>query len=313
MDRPPTTAETKPSRHHNWCFTIALFPPSGESWTEPTSLPDQCTYLVYQVEEGEDGFLHYQGYVEFANAKTITAAKKCLNCRWAHLEPRRGTVEQAIDYCAKPGGLEPIVEFGRYKRQGERSDLMYIKDRIEQGATEHDLWVETFSDMVRYFKGIQRAMIVMGPKPKRGPVQIIVFWGDPRAGKSQQAKRLAKSTPGGYYVKDPTSMWWDGYQGEKCVLMDDFDPSHHAWTWHQMFGWLDDEIVPAQYKGGYLSLQFTRLIITTNFGPVLWFKPDQHVTALAWEGRMKENDSYEKRFIGRWIKRDPNPEIMEID
>lgn len=303
----------KESRHHNWCFTIALFPPSGESWTEPTGLPDGLSYIVYQLEEGDDGLLHYQGYMESTNQCTLSAAKKKLGCRWAHLEPRRGTVEQAINYCAKPGGLEPVVEFGRYKRQGERSDLIYIKDRIQQGATELDLWQESFSDMVRYHKGITRAMQVLGPQAKRGGVQIIVLWGDPRAGKSVQAKHLAKSTPGGYYMKDPTSIWWDGYLGEKCVVMDDFDPTHHAWTWHQMFGWLDNEIAPAQVKGGYVQLQFTRLIITSNFNPVNWFKPDQHITAQAWDGRMTENDSYEKRFIGRYVKRDPNPEIMEID
>lgn len=305
--------QPKERRHHNWCFTIALFPPSGESWHEPKELPDQVSYLVYQLEEGEDGFLHYQGYVEFTSAKTLSAAKKRLGARWAHLEPRKGTVEQAIDYCAKPGGLEPIVELGRYKRQGERSDLMYIKDRIQQGVSEETLWTESFSDMVRYHKGITRAMQVLGPRTTRGKVQIIVLWGDPRAGKSVQAKKIAKYTDGGFYMKDPTSIWWDGYINQKCVVMDDFDPKHHAWTWHQMFGWLDDEVAPAQVKGGYVALAFTRLIITSNFSPVLWFGTDEHVTAAAWEGRMSENDSYEKRFLGKFIKRDPNPEFVELD
>lgn len=57
---------------------------------------------MFQAEVGEEtNTPHFQGYVEWKQKKTFTAAKALLGGDKVHLEARRGTQQQAIDYCSK--------------------------------------------------------------------------------------------------------------------------------------------------------------------------------------------------------------------
>lgn len=53
-------------------------------------------------EVGESGTPHFQGFICFQDAKTFSAIKKLLpdGC---HIEARKGTFQQAADYCKKDG------------------------------------------------------------------------------------------------------------------------------------------------------------------------------------------------------------------
>ena len=84
------------SRTRNWVFTINNFSDVEQEACQKL----ECSYIVVGTEVGASGTPHLQGYVEFANAKTMTAVKKLLGGR-AHLEPRKGTPLQASDYCKK--------------------------------------------------------------------------------------------------------------------------------------------------------------------------------------------------------------------
>lgn len=105
-------------QYTHWCFTINN--PVEADTIEPT---DDVRYCVYQLEQGESGTPHIQGYVEFKKKMTLAAVK-----RWvprAHLEPRRGSREAAREYCMKEEGqLSAPVEYGEFKtEQGKRTDL----------------------------------------------------------------------------------------------------------------------------------------------------------------------------------------------
>jgi len=57
-------------------------------------------FMVHQLERGEQGTLHYQGYVQFTEVKRRGAVREL--CAAAHWEPRRGSAIQASHYCKKP-------------------------------------------------------------------------------------------------------------------------------------------------------------------------------------------------------------------
>lgn len=79
----------------NYCFTL-------NNPRADIQLHDAVGYMVYQHEIGENGTLHYQGYLEFKERTRITGIKKLgYPYNEMHLEVRKGTQAQAIAYCIK--------------------------------------------------------------------------------------------------------------------------------------------------------------------------------------------------------------------
>lgn len=97
--------------------------------------------------------------------------------------------------------------------------------------------------------------------------RAIVYWGGTQLGKSRRAWHEA-----GYssYAKDPRTKWWDGYRGEKHVIVDEFrgtiDISH-------ILRWLDRYPVRVEVKGSTIPLLATTFWFTSNIAPDKWY-PD---------------------------------------
>ena len=102
-------------RSRSWIFTI------NNPTQEPTLESSGAAYITYGREVGANGTPHLQGFVQFTNAKTRNAVRTKL--AGAHLEIRRGTITQAIEYCHKDGdtyeeGIRPLdpVEKGNAEK-----------------------------------------------------------------------------------------------------------------------------------------------------------------------------------------------------
>jgi len=91
--------------------------------------PDVHNCLVYQLERGENGTPHYQGYVEFKRRLSLQNAKRHVH-EGAHLERRLGTRAQAIAYATKEDTrTEGPWQFGNLEStQGKRSDIKEFKE-----------------------------------------------------------------------------------------------------------------------------------------------------------------------------------------
>jgi len=96
-------------RGRDWVFTENNYP----GLLDCETIPD-ARYVVYQEEVGENGTPHLQGFIQFMSARTLGQVTAALP--GAHVEPRRGTLEQAIDYSKKVG-----VPGGRRRRPRPRS------------------------------------------------------------------------------------------------------------------------------------------------------------------------------------------------
>lgn len=114
-------------RARAWCFTLNNY--SEEEYEKITKL--SCKYLVVGKEVGDSGTPHLQGYVEFDNPRMLTGVKKIIGDR-VHLEVRLGTALQASDYCKKDGDF---FEIGNIGKQGERTDLKILANRIKEGES----------------------------------------------------------------------------------------------------------------------------------------------------------------------------------
>lgn len=79
--------------------------------------------VVQREKCPETGRLHYQGFLELVSPMRFNAIKGILRCDSAHLEKRKGTPQQAWDYCTKEDTREDGPwEYGegRPKGQGTR-------------------------------------------------------------------------------------------------------------------------------------------------------------------------------------------------
>lgn len=101
-----------------WVFTVNtdVFDPSPEGPEEESTTPPRRDWdpnglafdgdIVRFVCAGLEVCpntrrLHWQGYIELNKAFGISKVKEVLSCTWCHLEPRRGTQEEAIVYTEK--------------------------------------------------------------------------------------------------------------------------------------------------------------------------------------------------------------------
>jgi len=72
------------------------------------------------------------------------------------------------------------------------------------------------------------------------------------------------------HYKKPQDRWWNGYTGQKDVILEDFDKMGTGLS-HLLKIWSDRYHCTGETKGGVIALQHERFIITSNYKPEdLW-------------------------------------------
>lgn len=78
------------------------------------------------------GIPHLQGYCELSNVMRLNTLQHKFS--GIHVEPRRGTQQQAIDYCKKGGD---VIEFGTPKQKGRRNDVVALRQYFDRFMSEY--------------------------------------------------------------------------------------------------------------------------------------------------------------------------------
>lgn len=266
--RKQTNVKTK-----QWCFTLNNFGVDDVLFlrSEGRSL-EHLSYLIFGRETGEEGTRHLQGYVAFTNRKRLSTVKKLLPR--AHWEKTKGTAKEASEYCKKDRDFE---EFGELPRgQGNRSDLDTIRRKIESGMDEKELASEHFNQWVQYRRSFVEYRRLCLPR-RTMPPQVFVLEGETGVGKTRFASDIGISR-GGYWIScDPTLRWFDGYCGQKVVIIDDFDG--RGVNFRFILRLLDRYELDVPVKGGFTRWAPEVIFITTNIPIEQWF-PDVNVSPL---------------------------------
>lgn len=196
-----------------WCFTL-----NNYTEEEVEHIKDiDCKYLIFGKEVGEKGTPHLQGYIEFTNPRSMSGVKKALNNR-VHLETRRGTSKEAADYCKKED--KDAFEKGKISNPGERTDLTELKEKILNGTKLDDIIVDDFELYCRYRNGIKDLVNVVQRKKKRTEMtEGFWYYGPTGVGKSHKAFKEAGDD---HYLLTNDNGWWDGYEGQETVIINDF-------------------------------------------------------------------------------------------
>lgn len=203
------------SRVRNYVFTLNNYSEQELIWIKST----ECTYIIVGREVGAGGTAHLQGYIEFPKAVTLSSLKKKPGFNRAHLEPRRGSQEQAVEYCKKDGNYE---EVGTLKKQGERTDLVEVKEKIVNGLTVDELVMEDPMTYHQYGRTLTKIEdVVLRKKFRTWMTTCDWYWGETGTGKSHKA--FEGYTPETHYVLNlKDNGWWDGYTGQETVIINEF-------------------------------------------------------------------------------------------
>lgn len=230
-----------------------------------------CKYVLFGKEVAPStGTPHLQGYVRFKSERAIGGVRKEFGC---HVEIAKGSFEENYKYCTKGGdfverGVKPMTQVE--KGDTEKVRWKRIIDAVEGGEYE---WLK--DNEPRFYAEGERTMSSIRKRCRRDPEPLTDltnewWYGPTGTGKS----RLAFEENPGAYRKDPKERWWDGYEGQKVVIIDDFDKFQVS-QGGDMKRWMDHYPFMAPYKGGYTSIRPEKIIVTSNYHPNEIWEDDQ--------------------------------------
>ncbi|AXL65929.1 replication-associated protein [Pimoid spider associated circular virus 2] len=263
----------------NWCFT----------WNNPDLgyeallelLSSKSSYCIFQKEQGANGTVHFQGFVQFTSKQRLSSLKKVLQS--AHWERTKGTAEENRDYCSKADSrVDGPWSSGRIVVKGQRRDIEEFRDAVLEGSCNLDLVMSFPGQVARFPKFIDFVRSAQSVRRVEKPV-VECFYGPSGSGKTRRAMAVSgfDST---FVVSRPDSgrpLWWDGFDPRIhiTVVLDDF----YGWIpWSFLLQLIDRYPFQVEKKGGKIEFNCKNVIFTSNQHPSKWYKsvPNDDLTPL---------------------------------
>lgn len=253
-------------RHNQHCFTINNFTHDDVERLRNLGAEGEIRYLIFGRETGTSGTPHLQGYIRWKKQIAFSLAKVQISPR-AHLEKANGSPLQNKEYCSKEGDFE---EFGEIPKPKDRSSsgLREITNGLRDGRSLCDMAGANPEAYIRNYRGISAWMDIIGIQKDRDfKTEVYVFVGDPGIGKSKRAFEEAQNRGSVFFKQN--GAWWDGYEGQDSIIMDDFYGSLPA---HELLQLLDRYPMRLPVKGGFRKMISKTVYITSNARADKWYR-----------------------------------------
>jgi len=266
------------SQYRNYCFTLNNYS------REEVDRLSACTgnliqYVCFGFECGETGTLHIQGYVELCRQSRVAALKKIPGFERAHFEARMGTQDQAINY-TKKDDVGTWFEFGtkkadnaQQKQNLKQERLKEIKKKITEGATEDEIFEIDPVIAVQNYRWIEQQRNRIAPR-RTEDLKVLLFIGEPGTGKTRTAYevgRILAGDGGGVWISSGGLRWFDGYDGQRVAIFDDFR-AKHVGSFDYLLRLLDRYPVKCEFKGGSVEWRPDIIFFTCPYAPETCFQ-----------------------------------------
>jgi len=260
----------KKMQHRNICFTMfdmTKFPPKELN-------PEVIRYLIAQRELTMTGRPHWQGYIEFFNPKRWDEVQSLFGDHTMYLANRKGTAQQASDYCRKlvhaDGSSnrvdmkeQPFV-FGTMSKQGERYDKSRIVELIAEGKSSSYIKEKAGEIYLQFHSGIDK-MISSARKHRITAPSVYYWFGNGGLGKTTAAKQLIDGVEfKTFYVKPIKN--WEGYDQQDVVIIDDMDENTRVCI-NEFNIICDSSPYLIDVKYGSVPFNSKVIVYTSNFVP----------------------------------------------
>jgi len=268
---------SKEIRSRGWCFTWNNWTPENRLTMENVA----CTYIVFGEEKAPTtGTAHLQGYVYFANARTLTSMKKIhTSISW---RAAKGNAEQNFEYCSKDGlnvyerGVRPVSS--KEKGEAEKDRWADIMRNTKSGDVDalHEQYPK---ESIIYCKQLEH--IAAGVKRKFDDLDDRCadwIYAPSGYGKSEYV-RDAYAELGDFHHKEMTPYWQD-FHDEPVVIIDDLDPPTCVKLSYHLKIWLDKFPFSAQIKNGGKLIRPKKVVVTSQYLPKDCFRDPKVVAAI---------------------------------
>uniref|UniRef100_A0AAU8H548 ATP-dependent helicase Rep n=1 Tax=CRESS DNA virus TaxID=3138951 RepID=A0AAU8H548_9VIRU len=233
------------------------------------SFKDIQSAIVCHENHHETDGEHLHAWVKFAIKQRVGAGKWGTLFDWdgKHGDYRKVTcstrsIADTVKYVMKDGDVaiwncdaEALMNPGKsHVRKYDNEKILNtpMKQLVDEG-------VINIKDVDAYKRGIAAYKLLEKPGVKKH-CRGIWLYGKAGTGKSTWAKNLGNHL-GGYYEK-AQNKWWDGYEGEKVVILDDLDTETLL---HYIKKWSDKFPCKGEVKGSTVWLHHDWFVVTSNF------------------------------------------------
>lgn len=252
--------------YRRWAFTLNNY---TDDDIENLNNVD-CKYLIFGKELAPTtNTPHLQGYIVFQNPLRLSGVHEI--CKRMHWTACKGSHEQNVDYCSKSDAAPYIKDL---REQGKRTDIdnavITLKEQGLLGViNEHP------REFVKFHSGFSKlaAYHVKHRDPDHPPT-IYWYWGISGSGKTRSVFEAEKDL----YVSGRDLKWWDGYENQEAVLIDDFRKDFC--TYHELLRIIDRFPYTVQVKGGSRILNSPRIYITSCYHPAAVYDTREDLTQL---------------------------------
>ena len=264
-----------------------LTPEYAEGWLKKLFEKTGAVYVVGQLECCPDTKrLHIQACCNFKEPVRCSKLKKY--DADMHIEAVKRD-NGANEYCMK---TETRVagpwEFGvKPVRRNSKTDWEEVWTKAAAGKLDE---IPASVRVIHYskLKAIAKDHMKFADKDH---LRGLWIFGDAGAGKSRWVR---EHCPAADLYPKLCNKWWDGYTGQRYVVMDDFGPQHVVLT-QQLKIWADRYGCILETKGGAVADNYEWFIITSQYQPVEIFKDPKDLEAI--NRRFK---IFNIKFIGDW-------------
>lgn len=275
----------------NWCFTD--FDVSMLNYMEYVSWHEDglVSYLIIGKETcPTSGRKHLQGFCVFKTNKRFAAVKKLHpTTSWRLC---KGTAQQNIVYCSKAGDFDTFGNPPMSKKEQGLRDKERWTDVI-RSAREGTAAEEYPGEYIRYNSTIKK--LARHEYPLWTEVENVWIWGPTGTGKSRY---VVDNFPGLY--KKLHNKWWDDYEEQEVVLIDDLMPNTKGNMGGHLLNWCYGHACRVEYKGGSRMIRPKKIFVTSNYSIAQCFPDLAPVSIQALERR------FESKFMG------PEPEVIDL-
>lgn len=274
----------------DWVYTFNN-PTERDSWVERVN--QHSNYHVCQLERGEQGTIHLQGFVQFIDKKRLSTLQTLFG-RAVHWEKRKGSPFQCIEYCTKDDTrVEGPWKYGKPSYQGKRTELDDFRDLTKKGATDEEL-LDSFSSVFARYPGFVHTVRRITSRSRERTIRrlgrrVVVLTGPTGSGKSRflwdnfdEYPIFSKSLGG-----SSGSLFFDGYEGQKVAFFDEFLCDMRINVLNQL---LDRYPAYTEVKGCTTSWVPLLVVIATNLDPDEWYKKVQDAKPEVYSALMRRID-----------------------